>query len=76
MRGPYLTLPQAAEYCGYSTDHFREILKGYAVPTYGPKNNRYRAVDLDAWMENPDEYKPREQAVKRRGQNTWQAVVV
>lgn len=48
---------EAAEYCGYSVDTFRRHLRSYPLPKYGPKRNRFKAIDLDAWMEDPHKFK-------------------
>jgi hypothetical protein len=49
----YLSLTEAAEYCGYRPRYFAKRLREYALPKYGEKGTRYRIEDLDLWMENP-----------------------
>jgi|GEM_PF-5246410 len=57
-QGPFFTLAKAAEYCGYkSPEHFSELLRGYVVPKFGPKRNRYARSVLDAFMSNPEAFK-------------------
>lgn len=53
VKGPYLNLKQAAEYCGYSPDTFRRKLRQYELPRYGPEGNRFAQSVLDAWMQSP-----------------------
>lgn len=58
VQGPFFTLAKAAEYCGYnSPEHFAELLRGYAVPKFGPKRNRYARSVLDAFMTEPEVFK-------------------
>ncbi len=57
VQGPFFTLAKAAEYCGYSPDGFRRLLKGYSMPKYGPRKNRYARSVLDAFMECPEMFK-------------------
>jgi len=54
VHGPYLTTQSAAEYCGYSYDHFRSLVRRFQIPRRGPGSNRYAVSDLDRWMEAPD----------------------
>lgn len=44
---------EAAGYCGYSLDTFRDYAKQYQVPRRGPKLNRYDREELDQWMQDP-----------------------
>lgn len=53
----YMNQTEAAEYCGYSVDTFRRHLRSYPLPKYGPKRNRFKAIDLDAWMKDPHKFK-------------------
>lgn len=58
VEGPFFNLTGAAQYCGYeSPEHFSELLRGFVVPKFGPKKNRYAKSVLDAWMANPDAFK-------------------
>ncbi|KHK02363.1 hypothetical protein [Desulfovibrio sp. TomC] len=58
IQGPFFSLAKAAEYCGYkSPEHFADLLRGYAVPKYGPKKNRYARSVLDAFMADPKSLK-------------------
>jgi len=55
--GPFLNLTGAAKYCGYeSPEHFSELLRGFSVPKFGPKKNRFARSVLDAWMANPEAF--------------------
>ena len=52
--GPgFFTPQQAAEYLSYAPRTFRELSKKYLLPTYGPRRNRFRKEDLEAFMSNP-----------------------
>lgn len=53
VSGPFMSLKQAAEYCGYHPDTFSRKLKEYQVPRHGPEKNRFAKTVLDAFMENP-----------------------
>lgn len=58
VQGPFFNLTGAALYCGYeSPEHFSELIRGFVVPKYGPKKNRFAKSVLDAWMANPDAFK-------------------
>lgn len=52
-RQEYLTLAEAAQYTGYSPDTLGQYFREGEVPRYGPKRNKFRKVDIDAYMENP-----------------------
>lgn len=57
IQGPFFSLANAAEYCGYkSPEHFAELLRGYVVPKHGPKRNRYAKSVLDAFMAYPETF--------------------
>ncbi|WP_243438180.1 helix-turn-helix domain-containing protein [Fundidesulfovibrio soli] len=49
----FLTQAQAAEYLSFAPRTFRDLSKKYLLPTYGPKRNRFRKEDLEAFMSNP-----------------------
>jgi hypothetical protein len=51
--GPFFTLNQAAEYCGYSREHFGRMAAEYQLKRYGPAQNRFSRLDLDRWMSDP-----------------------
>jgi len=51
--GPFLTLKQAAEYCGYAPDTFRRKIRDYDIPRFGPENNKFAQSVLDEWMQSP-----------------------
>lgn len=75
MHGPYLSLAEAAKYCGYkSAKHFWSLLRQCDVPRYGPNENRYRVADLDDWMQNPKVFKKRPVPRRRAGGFTPVAV--
>lgn len=52
----YFNIKKAASYCGYNAAYFGRIMEEYNLPKYGPKGNRLKATDLDAWMVNPMEF--------------------
>ena len=64
ISGPYMTLKDAARYCGYHPDTFRRKLQGFDVPRHGPEKNRFAKSVLDSFMENPELY--RQQPIQRR----------
>lgn len=75
MRGPYVNLKEAAEYCGYSDSQFAALAKKYPLPRYGPSQTRFRIADLDAWMERPEDFTP--SATPRRAKvSEWKPVAV
>ncbi len=49
----YLNTKQAAAYLGYSVKRFCLYAREGAIPRRGPRLNRFRIADLDAFMENP-----------------------
>lgn len=49
----YLSLQEAAEYCGYMPKYFARLCREYSIPKYGPKGTRFKRIDLDFFMENP-----------------------
>ncbi|MDR3044033.1 MAG: helix-turn-helix domain-containing protein [Desulfovibrio sp.] len=49
----YLNTKQAAAYLGYSVKRFSIYAREGSIPRRGPRLNRFRIVDLDAFMENP-----------------------
>ena len=51
--GPYLTLSEAARYCGYQPRRFRDLVRAYSIPLRGPGRNRFARSDLDAFMNAP-----------------------
>jgi len=51
--GPFFTLNDAAEYCGYSREHFGRLATEYQLKRYGPAQNRFARTDLDRWMADP-----------------------
>ncbi|WP_419778830.1 helix-turn-helix transcriptional regulator [Maridesulfovibrio sp.] len=53
-KGPYISAKAAAEYAGYSYDHFRQLVKKYRIPRRGPSKVRFALSDLDEWMLNPN----------------------
>lgn len=54
---PWLSAGNAARYCDYSVDHFKDLAKRYEIPTYGERNNQFSTIDLDRWMEEPKCFK-------------------
>ena len=57
VSGPFMTLKQAAEYCGYSPRTFSRKLKEYDLPRHGPEKNRFAKSVLDSWMQSPDTFR-------------------
>ena len=55
-RGPFYNQIQAANYCGYSADHFRKLIKKYNLRRHGPNKTRFAQSELDAWMMNPEAF--------------------
>ncbi len=62
----YLTVAQAAEYCGYPRKRFKGIVTDFAIPTYGPDRDRYRPEDLDLFMEEPEAFRVTSQMQRKR----------
>jgi hypothetical protein len=51
----WLTYPEAAEYCGWSIAHLRNLVSTGQVPVYGrPRVRRFRRDMLDMFLTNPD----------------------
>ncbi len=51
----WLTYPEAAEYCGWSIAHLRNLVSAGQVPVYGrPRVRRFRRDMLDMFLTNPD----------------------
>jgi len=59
MRGPFFGSDKAAaEYCGMSLTTFKRHKKTYAIERRaGPTRRQYAASDLDAFMENPEQFR-------------------
>lgn len=53
MTPGYLKIKDAAHYCGYSYDRFRQLAKHYRIPRKGPGKNRFSRFDLDLFMDDP-----------------------
>lgn len=53
VQSPYLSQEQAAHFVNRSERTFREYVKKYSIPKYGPARNQYAEEDLRAFMENP-----------------------
>lgn len=53
VQSPYLSQEQAAQFVNRSERTFREYVKKYSIPKYGPARNQYAEEDLRAFMENP-----------------------
>ena len=49
----YMNMKQAAAYLGFAVSTFRAYASSWSIPRLGPKRNRFRKEDLDAWMQNP-----------------------
>ena len=59
MTGPYFgTDKAAADYCGMSLSAFKRHKQVYSIEKKaGPTRSHYAASDLDAWMENPENFR-------------------
>lgn len=53
VQSPYLSQEQAARFINRSDRTFREYVRKYKIPKYGPGRNQYAEDDLRAFMENP-----------------------
>lgn len=62
----YLTLAEAADYCGYGRKKFKVIVTDFAIPVYGPDRDRYRPEDLDLFMEEPETFRVIGQIQRKR----------
>lgn len=77
METQYLNQKQAAAYCGFSVDHFRkDVLPSYELPKYGPKRNKYRIIDLDAFMAEPEVFLEKNESERFRGIRSRRRAVV
>jgi hypothetical protein len=54
---PWLNSDEAAKYTGYSVESFRDLVKEYQIPRYGPARRQYCKDDLDEFMREPDCFK-------------------
>jgi len=54
----YLSLADAATFCGYRPGYFSKLLRRYALPRKGPGGNRFDVLDLEHFMSDPDAFKP------------------
>ncbi|ABM29792.1 helix-turn-helix transcriptional regulator [Nitratidesulfovibrio vulgaris] len=63
----YLNLKQAAAYLGYAVSTFRAYASSWDIPRMGPRRNRFRKEDLDAWMANPAAFKRQREPRRRTG---------
>jgi len=52
----YYGTRKAADYCGYSYETFRKIIREYQLPKYGPRRNRFSVHDLDEFMVEPEQF--------------------
>ena len=51
----WLTYREAADYCGWSVAHLRNLVSAGQVPVYGrPRVRRFRRDMLDMFLTNPD----------------------
>ncbi len=62
----WLSLANAARYCDYSPEHFRDLVKRFEIPTHGPQDNRFNRFELDRWMEEPKCFKSNNARIARR----------
>lgn len=49
----YLNQKNAAAYCGYGVESFKEYVRQYNIPRRGPDGRKYSVGDLDRFMANP-----------------------
>ena len=54
IEGPFFTTEKAAEYCGYRKSTFRDLLKDYELPKFGPRKTKFARTVLDAFMATPE----------------------
>ena len=54
VESPYLPQVQAAAFIHRKERTFRDYVKRYKIPRYGPGRNLYLVDDLRAFMEDPD----------------------
>lgn len=66
VSGPFMTLKQAAQYCGYHPDTLSRKLRDFDVPRHGPEKNRFAKSVLDSFMENPELYRHQKKAQGRK----------
>lgn len=62
----YMNTKQAAAHLGYSVSTFRSYAMRGDIPRYGPKLNRFRKEDLDAFMEDPNVFRYNRITSRRR----------
>lgn len=62
----FYRLDQAAEFCGYAPDTFRDVLREYAIPRFGPKRTKFHEPVLVDFMLNPDKYSRTRAKMKRK----------
>lgn len=53
VQSPYLSQNQAAQFINRSSRTFREYVRKYKIPKYGPSRNLYAEEDLLAFMQTP-----------------------
>jgi len=63
--GPFFDTKDAAEYCGYSREHFGRLASEYQIKRYGPARNRYARADLDQWMCDPRHFLQEKVEIRR-----------
>lgn len=49
----FMGVRAAAAYLGYNPKHFSRVASWFDIPRHGPKRNRFKRSDLDAWMKTP-----------------------
>lgn len=67
QQSEYLNLKDAAAYCGYNPKHFSRIASWFDIPRHGPKRNRFKRSDLDAWMKTPSTFSSSQPEAPRNG---------
>lgn len=53
--GAWLNYREAADYCGWTVKHLRNLVSAGQVPVYGPlRRRRFKRDMLDLFLTNPD----------------------
>ncbi|WP_319764427.1 DNA-binding protein [Maridesulfovibrio sp.] len=76
IKPAYINRADAAEYVGYSAKQFGRYVTADHIPTYGPKNSRYKVADLDSWMEDRKTFTKKKYTSRRRPKEGFTPVAV
>ena len=72
----YFNAKEAAVYLGYGYSTFIRKSEEFRIPRCGPKRNRYRKEDRDAFMANPLVFISGKPASSRRPTGGFRPVVI